>query len=211
MVTNEGTERFLVNCTAAGIPPPNITWSDPDGMELPNDDNMRITVQPLTTPLLMTDDGFTFLYHVTSILVITDTNDIDTGNYTCMADNDVVTMDSNIIEVFVRGKYYSLRNFDVISNYLIVSLTDICNTPVKTFLHDLTRKGPFLASLQDLARSCKIMWDLVGLCRHLGGILCKIPAKSHKIPAKPHKILQDPTGSCKILQEHFYWAYIIVF
>ena len=105
VVTDEGTERFLVNCTAAGIPAPIITWSDPDGMKLPNDDNMRIIVQPLTTPRLMADDGFTFLYYVTSTLVIIDTNDIDTGNYTCIADNDVVTMDSNIIEVFVRGKY----------------------------------------------------------------------------------------------------------
>ena len=103
VVTDEGTERFLVNCTAAGIPAPNITWSDPDGMELPNDDNMRIMVQPLTTPLLMTDDGFTFLYHVTSTLVITNTNDIDTGNYTCIADNGIESDDNATVEVFVRG------------------------------------------------------------------------------------------------------------
>ena len=103
VVTDEGTGRFPVNCTAAGIPAPNITWSDPDGMELPNDDNMRIMVQPLTTPQLMTDDGFTFLYHVTSTLVITNTNDSDSGNYTCVADNDVVMVDTNTVEVFVRG------------------------------------------------------------------------------------------------------------
>ena len=64
VVIDEGTDRFLVNCTAAGIPAPNITWSDPNGMELPNDNNMRIIAQPLTTPQLMADDGFTFLYHV---------------------------------------------------------------------------------------------------------------------------------------------------
>ena len=105
MITDEGTDRFPVNCTAAGIPAPNITWSDPNGMELPNDtNNMRIMVQPLTTPQLMADDGFTFLYHVTSTLVITNANDSDTGMYTCMADNGVVTVDSNTVEVFVRGK-----------------------------------------------------------------------------------------------------------
>ena len=103
VVTDEGTDRFLVNCTAAGIPAANITWSDPNEMELPNDNSMRIMVQPLTTPQLMADDGFTFLYHVTNTLVITDANDIDTGNYTCMADNGVVAVDSNTVEVFVRG------------------------------------------------------------------------------------------------------------
>ena len=103
MVTDEGTERFLVNCTAAGIPAPNVTWSDPGGMELPNAGNMRIMVQPLTTPQLMADDGFTFLYHVTSTLVITNTNDSDTANYTCVADNGVGAVDSKTVEAFIRG------------------------------------------------------------------------------------------------------------
>ena len=103
VVTDEGTERFLVNCTAAGILAPNITWSDPDGMELPNDNKMRIVVQPLTTPQLIADDGFTFLYHVTGTLVITNTNDIDTGNYTCVADNGIESNDNDTVEVFVRG------------------------------------------------------------------------------------------------------------
>ena len=101
--TDEGTGRFLVNCTAAGIPPPNITWSDPDGMELPNNNNMRVMVEPHTEPQLMSEDGLTFLYHVTRTLVITNTVDSDTGNYTCTADNGVVTVNSNRVEVVVRG------------------------------------------------------------------------------------------------------------
>ena len=103
MVTDEGTEKFLINCTAAGIPAPNITWSDLDGMELPNDNKMRIVVQPLTTPQLIADDGFTFLYHVTSTLMITNTNDSDTGNYTCVANNGIESDDNDTVEVFVRG------------------------------------------------------------------------------------------------------------
>ena len=104
-VTDEEAERFLVNCTAAGIPPPSITWSDPSGMRLPNDNNMRIILEDHTTPQLMADDGFTFLYHVTRNLVITNTNDSDTGNYTCTAENGVGAVDSNTVEVFVRGTY----------------------------------------------------------------------------------------------------------
>ena len=100
VVTDEGTVSFPVSCTAAGIPPPNITWSDPSGMRLPND---RITLEDHTTPQLMTNDGFTFLYHVTRNLVFTNTSDSDTGNYTCTADNGVGTADNNVVEVFVRG------------------------------------------------------------------------------------------------------------
>ena len=100
VVTDEGNANFLVSCTAAGIPPPNITWSDPSGMTLPND---RIMLEDHTMPQLMTDDGFTFLYYVTRNLVITNTNDSDTGNYTCTVDNGVGAVDSNTVEVFVRG------------------------------------------------------------------------------------------------------------
>ena len=40
--------------------------------------------------------------------------------------------------------------------------------------------------------SCKILQE--------GVLFSCIPARSCKIPAKSHKILQDPAGSCKILQ-----------
>ena len=74
----------------------------------------------------------------------------------------------------------------------------------------LQKRSFFLASLQDLPRSCKILRDLMGFCRNLA-------QNSFKIPAKPCKIPQDLTGSCKdarkgifsckILQEHFYWEF----
>ena len=103
IITDEETENFIINCTATGIPPANITWRDPDGTELPNDNNTRIILRDHTIPQLMADDGYTFLYHVTRSLVITSTNDIDTGNYTCVADNGIVAVDSITVEVFVRG------------------------------------------------------------------------------------------------------------
>jgi len=102
-ITDEGTS-LLVDCTAAGIPPPNITWQDPSGTELPNDNNnMRILLLDHTAPQLMAEDGFTSLYYVTCTLVINNANDTDTGNYTCIADNGVITMDNNTVELFVRG------------------------------------------------------------------------------------------------------------
>ena len=74
--------------------------------------------------------------------------------------------------------------------------------------------------LQDLVRSCGILWDFAGIlqesCRNFMQESCKIPAKSHKI----HRILQDlarscrgarkRTFSCKILQERFYWGNRVV-
>ena len=103
IVTDEGTS-FLVDCTSTGIPPPNITWQDPSGTELPNDNNnMRILLLNHTVPQLIAEDGYTFLYHVTRTLIINNVNDTDTGNYMCKADNGVVAMDSNTVELFVRG------------------------------------------------------------------------------------------------------------
>ena len=102
VVTDEGTS-LLVDCTATGIPPPNITWQDPSGSELPNNDNVRIILEDRTVPQLMADDGFTFLQHVTRTLVINNANDSDTGNYTCTADNGIMPVDNNTVEVFVRG------------------------------------------------------------------------------------------------------------
>ena len=105
VVTNEGTDQFLINCTATGIPAPTITWRDPNGMELPNMSNNRIVLQDHMIPELITIDGFNFVYQVTRLLEITNTNDSDTGVYTCVADNGVMEVDSDTVTVFVRGVY----------------------------------------------------------------------------------------------------------
>ena len=70
------------------------------------------------------------------------------------------------------------------------------------------KRSFFLAPLQDLARSCKILWDLAGSCgilqescRILARNSCKIPARFLQNPTRSRKILQDLARSCKILQE----------
>ncbi|XP_065918563.1 hemicentin-1-like isoform X2 [Dysidea avara] len=98
----EGTDHLFINCTATGIPAPIITWRDPNRMELPNADNNRINVLLHIEPLLVTFDGFNFVYRVTCLLEITNTNDSDSGVYTCVADNGVVRVDNSTVEVFVR-------------------------------------------------------------------------------------------------------------
>ena len=103
VITNEGTDQFFINCTATGIPDPIIIWRDPNGLELPNADNSRINVLLHMVPQLVTFDGINFVYQVTRLLEITNTNDSDSGVYTCAADNGVVRVDNSTVEVFVRG------------------------------------------------------------------------------------------------------------
>ena len=74
-------------------------------MELPNLDNNRISLQNHMEPQLFTFDGVNFVYQVTRLLEINNTNDSDTGVYTCVADNGVVEVDMNTVTVFVRGVY----------------------------------------------------------------------------------------------------------
>jgi len=102
VVTDEGTNKLIINCTATGIPTPNITWRDPNGLELSND-NSRINVEPQFGGEIVTFDGINFVYQITGSLLITNTNDSDSGVYTCVADNGVVRVDNNTLEVFVRG------------------------------------------------------------------------------------------------------------
>ena len=101
---NEGLDQILINCTATGIPAPNITWRDPSGVDLPNASNDRVLIQDHSEPKMFTEDGVNFVYSITRLLQINDTNDSDSGVYTCVADNGAVKVANNTVTVFVRGK-----------------------------------------------------------------------------------------------------------
>ena len=103
VVTDEGTDQLLINCTATGIPAPNITWRDPSGVDLPNASNDRVLIQDHSEPKMFTEDGVNFVYSITRLLQINNTVDSDSGVYTCVADNGVVEVANNTVTVFVRG------------------------------------------------------------------------------------------------------------
>ena len=103
VVTDEGTDQLLINCTATGIPAPNITWRDPSGAEVAATGNNRILVLDHSEPQMFTEDGVNFVDSITRLLQINNTVDNDSGVYTCVADNGVVDMANNTVTVFVRG------------------------------------------------------------------------------------------------------------
>ena len=77
------------------------------------------------------------------------------------------------------GKYWSKTSIETFGFTQTIIVNMAIELPVKTFLQDLTRKGPFYIPTRS--------WDLVGFCRNFVQDSCKIP--------------QDPEGSCKILQD----------
>ena len=100
---DEGITQFLINCTTTGIPVPNITWSDPNGIQLPNINNTRISVLPDVNTQLVTSDGVNFVHQVTLHLQITNTSKSDSGIYTCVADNGVGIVSRDTVKVFIKG------------------------------------------------------------------------------------------------------------
>ena len=124
MFPEEETFTYIVNvtdqatfvCRARGIPVPIITWNR-DGLPLTgaivgsggSDDlrfdmedlNSRIIVNPPSQSLIATPDGN--VYEAERNLTIYNTMGIDTGTYTCEADNGVQLNDTQDFELFVQG------------------------------------------------------------------------------------------------------------
>ena len=111
LTVNE-TEVALFECTATGIPAPTISWYR-SGTELGGDS--RITLSNHTAPTLVQGDGG-MVYSVFRTLMLADTRDDDSDNYTCVADN-IVGNDSQEFELVVQselGQFKCLQYFIVL-------------------------------------------------------------------------------------------------
>ena len=119
MLPEEDTLTYIVNvtdpvtfvCQARGVPVPIITWNrggllltgtDANDMIFDMEDlNSRIVVQPPSQSLIFTSDGN--VYEAERNLTIYNTMGIDTGTYTCEADNGVQPNDTQDFKLFVQG------------------------------------------------------------------------------------------------------------
>ena len=100
----------LFECTASGIPAPTISWYR-NGTELSG--NSHITLSNHTASTLVQVDGG-MVYNVSRTLMLADTRDADSDNYTCVALN-IVGNDSQEFELIVQselGLFQVLRCFN---------------------------------------------------------------------------------------------------
>ena len=102
------TDPVTFVCRARGIPVPIITWNR-GGLPLTGTDlmfgmedlNSRIVLEPPSLSLVMTPGGN--VYEAERNLTISNSMGIDTGTYTCEADNGVQPNDTQDFELFVQG------------------------------------------------------------------------------------------------------------
>ena len=93
------TETVTFECTATGIPAPNITWNR-NGVELSGD---RVSVSNPTPASYNRSDGEVVQF-VTRTLSLPNTVDGDSGTYTCNATNNA-GMDSEPFELVVQSEF----------------------------------------------------------------------------------------------------------
>ena len=104
----DGSSRYVVNvagditfqCTATGVPPPDIQWYKGDVML--SSSSMRITIVNL-----IKDMPERSLATVTRELTLSNTSTSDaSANYSCRASNAAMPReDSEMFELFVQGKF----------------------------------------------------------------------------------------------------------
>ena len=75
------TDTVMFQCTATGIPPPTLSWFN--GTTPLNGSDSRVTIGDASSQSLTS-----LLFEVTQNVTIQNTARDDTGNYSCLAEND---------------------------------------------------------------------------------------------------------------------------
>ena len=100
MTANEGDQKVFT-CSATGIPAPEITWLR-EGSPFNEETEPRVMLQSQS---VIEPNTTADLYRVIHTLTLTNTQDGDSGNYTCVADNINIAQQNATFtfELFVRG------------------------------------------------------------------------------------------------------------
>ena len=109
LTVNEGMPATF-ECTATGIPGPDITWRrDSDSSEFNSTLDSRVTLGMQTTPVPVSTSVGT-IFSVSRQLTLSNTEDSDSGLYFCQASNgeaDNLNVDVPFV-LFVRGVSHTL-------------------------------------------------------------------------------------------------------
>ena len=102
--TVDEVNSITFECTATGIPAPEITWLK-DGVELNSTSDPRITFAAASDPMAVSRDDRETVLEVTRNLTLANTVDEDSGSYVCMASN-IAGNDNDTFEVIIQGMSY---------------------------------------------------------------------------------------------------------
>ncbi len=112
LFTYNETDNVTFTCTAVGIPAPDILFFqntlrlNGSGAEPPNP---RVILENVTSPVMNNASG-EFLLEVSRTLIITDTEDGDSGSYSCQTVSDPrLEVNTVTFELLVQGQYTYCR------------------------------------------------------------------------------------------------------
>ena len=108
ITVNEGMAATF-ECTAIGIPGPNITWRrEKDSSEFNDTLDSRVTLGDQTAPMPISTLIGT-IFSVSRQLTLSNTTDSDSGIYVCQASNELNTMEEVFFELFVAGVNHNMN------------------------------------------------------------------------------------------------------
>ena len=100
-------DNVTFQCVVTGIPAPSITWFR-DNTELNTTTDSRVTFNDPLAPTLVMDEAEEMIYEATRTLVLTETEDGDSGTYECRASNDAMPGEAAAtFELIVQSKLSS--------------------------------------------------------------------------------------------------------